>query len=101
MFNLTATDTLRTRRTSYMESMFESLIQQAARDLSANVHTREVIIPTVAKVIGASLPNSGKGHAETVKAQVTDAIDALLSEEENSEGMDEESAPKAARKKAA
>lgn len=78
----TETNTLTHRRKVYTQTIFNVLVSQGAADLKSGMETREVIVPGIARIIAASVPQTGQGHAERVAQMVNDQIDAVLTEEE-------------------
>lgn len=95
MFNLTS-ENLTVQRNNYVSAMLESLVNQVAQDLVAGDTGREVAIPALCRIVSGTLPNTGKGHADNIKAQVNDAVDAAIAamsqETEEAEQETEEAA---------
>jgi len=77
MFNLN-TDSLTAQRNARVSSMLESLVAITANDLHSGAVIRDVALPALYRIVTATLPNTGKGHADQVKAMVDQAIDAAL-----------------------
>lgn len=77
MFNLTSVS-LTEQRNTYTNKMLELIVNDTAKALKENTTSREIAVPALCKIIGNTLPNSGKGHADRVKDQVEAAIDQSL-----------------------
>jgi hypothetical protein len=91
MFNLTS-ESLSAQRNTYAAKLLESLVNTVAQELVDGTTGREVALPALCKIIVAVMPNTGKGHADHVKAQVTDAVDQAI-EAINSAVQDDTTAP--------
>jgi len=78
----TETSTLTARRKVYTQTVFDTMTRQGAKDLVNGLEKREVIVPAIAKIVAATVPNSGKGHAEKVAQMVNDQIDSIVETEE-------------------
>ena len=78
MFNLANTQSLTHRRNVYTNTVFNAMLTQGARDLDSGLETRDVVINAIAKIVAATVPNAGQGHAESIRQQVADSIDAIL-----------------------
>lgn len=77
MFNLSS-ESLTAQRHKYVSGLLESIVNTAAADLIAGNTAREIAVPAVAKIVTAVVPNTGKGHADTMRAQVESAIDSAM-----------------------
>lgn len=73
MFNLGNSSSLTAQRNDYTQQAFESLLDKAASDLDSGM-AENVVIHVVAKIIGAVVPNTGEGHAASVRAAVSEAV---------------------------
>lgn len=78
-------NTLTHRRKVYAQTVLNSAIAQAAKDLQNGLETRDVIVPAIAGIVAAYVPNSGKGHADRVRETVEQQIDSAMSETEESD----------------
>jgi hypothetical protein len=72
------TNSLTHRRKVYTQTIFNAMVAQAAADLKDGLETREVIVPALARIIAASVPQTGQGHAERVAQMVNDQVDAAI-----------------------
>lgn len=77
MFNLT-TESITAQRNTRVSGLLELLVAQTATDLHAGTVNRDVAVPALTKIVTAVLPNTGAGHADMVRSQVNDAVDAAL-----------------------
>ena len=71
-------NTLTHRRKVYTQTIFNAMVSQAATDLKNGLEPREVIVPALARIIAASVPQTGQGHAERVAQMVNDQVDAAI-----------------------
>ena len=78
MFNLANTQSLTHRRNVYTNMVFNAMLTQGAKDLKSGMETRDVVINAIAKIVAATVPNAGQGHADSIRQQVADSIDAIL-----------------------
>ena len=90
MFNLANTQSLTHRRNVYTNTVFNAMLTQGARDLDSGLETRDVIINAIAKIVAATVPNAGQGHAESIRQQVADSIDAILTPADTDSDNEEE-----------
>jgi hypothetical protein len=74
-------NTLTQRRKAYVIALSNVMVAQGAADLKSGLETREVIVPAIARIIAASVPQTGQGHAERVAQMVNDQIDAVLTKQ--------------------
>ena len=79
MYNLANTPSLTHRRNVYTNMVFNAMLTQGAKDLKSGLETRDVVINAIAKIVAATVPNAGQGHADSIRQQVADSIDAILS----------------------
>lgn len=77
MFNLNS-ENLTAQRNAYVSAMLEHLVNQVAEDLVNGDTVREVAIPALCRIVSGTLPNTGKGHADRIKNQVNEAVDAAI-----------------------
>jgi len=90
MFNLANTQSLTHRRNVYTNTVFNAMLTQGARDLDSGLETRDVVINAIAKIVAATVPNAGQGHAESIRQQVADSIDAILTPADTDSDNEEE-----------
>ena len=90
MWNLENNQSLTHRRNVYINTVFNSMLSQGAKDLESGLDTREVIVTAIAKVIAAVMPNTGQGHAESIKSQVSDKIDAILASMDSDDAQEDD-----------
>lgn len=76
-------ESLTAKRKAYAMGKLQSLIRDAAEDLANGDTTRDVAVYAVAAIVAGYIPTTGKGHAEKVRATVSEQIDSYLELEES------------------
>lgn len=79
MFNLN-TESATAQRKAYTNDLLTLMVQKTATDLINGYTTREIGVKALAIIVGNVVPNTGKGHAATVLAQVDQVVDDAIAE---------------------
>jgi len=83
MFETPKAESITQQRKAYVQQIMETAARKVAADLETGETTREIAIHALGQLWSGYLPHSGKGHAEKARAQVSDAVDAILNEKDS------------------